>query len=69
MIIVDRYKENERTFNEANPGDCFILDDEYFMRTDSVADDINAVNLRTGELVFVSSNTQVEAIRMKAEVY
>lgn len=68
MIIVDKYMDNIRPFEESKPGDCFISEGGYFMRTDSVADDVNAVNLTTGEVAWFFPETQVKAIRMKAEV-
>lgn len=67
MIIVDSYKENIRTFGEANPGDCFVHEGEYFMKTEG--SDSNAVNLRTGKVVWCDDTLKVMAIRMKAEVY
>lgn len=66
MIIVDSYKENIRTFGEANPGDCFVYEGEYFMKT---ADPVyNGIELRTGEIRNFRDIDKVKAIRMKAEV-
>ena len=66
MIIVDnRYKENIRAFGEVNPGDCFVYNGEYFMKT---TDLVNAVNLETGKIRNFRDIDKITAIRMKAEV-
>lgn len=78
MIIVDRYKDNERAFAEANPGDCFVWDDDYYMKLekpcailtlDGIDVDANAVELRNGKIYYFPGDTKVTAIRLKAEVY
>lgn len=76
MIIIDSYKENRRTFGEANPGDCFEWDGEYFMKInmpvfakiDGCTVGMNAVNLRSGELHLFQNTNMVRAVGMKAEV-
>ena len=66
MIIVDN-AVNYREFGEANPGDCFVYEDNYYMKTDEPK--CNAVDLRSGNTVNIADRTEVRAIRVKAEVY
>ena len=67
MIIVDN-AVNYREFGEANPGDCFVFEDNYYMKTNDPKK-YNAVDLRSGNTVYIADHTEVRAIRVKAEVY
>jgi len=75
MIIVDNINIG-RKFEEANMGDCFEYEDEYFMKIPTVqfANSgnkeavFNAVDLTSGDLSYFDGRSIVRPIKLEAKV-
>lgn len=69
MKVEDSRMDNETLFEDLSIGDCFIYNDEYFIKIDDTCAAPNAFNLKCNEVdTFTNGNAIVASINAKVVI-
>ena len=68
MKVEDSRIDNETSFEDLLIGDCFIFNDEYFIKIGDTYGSPNAFNLKRNELDAFYGNTIVASINAKVVI-